>query len=138
MKVQKRLPESNLSTVRDGEGGVFTFRSDTPLVEFNFVFINKGKIRGNHCHPEFDEFYLITSGNGVLVSKSEDGKEEFSYAGKGDCFFLPKGTLHVFYGITDCTMISLLSKKWNDCAQPIIHENLGMGTGDHGDPNYKG
>lgn len=137
MRIKKLRPESSLSTIRDGGGSVFTFFADKPLVEFNFVFINKGRIRGNHYHPEFDEFYLITSGNGVLVSKSEDGKEKFLYAGKGDCFFLPKGTPHVFYGITDCTIISLLTKKWNDCALPIIHENLGMGTGDHGDPNYK-
>ena len=24
-------------------------------------FINKGKIRGNHCHPEFDEYILQNS-----------------------------------------------------------------------------
>ena len=25
-------------------------------------------------------------------------------------------------------------KKWDDCKTPIVHENLGMGSGDHGDP----
>ena len=29
----------------------------------------------------------------------------------------------------------MLTKKWDDCKNPIIHQNLGMGTGDHGDPN---
>src|SRR3989344_1663604 len=139
MRIKKLQPECNLATVRDGRGGIFTFYPEKPIVEFTFVFVNKGKIRGNHCHPEFDEYYLITSGNGVIVTKPEgDEKEEFLYAGAGDSFYIPQGTFHVFYGITDCTMVGLLTKKWDDCKEPIIHENLGMGAGDHGDPNYKG
>ncbi len=138
MRIKKISPECNLATVRDGRGGIFTFYPEKPIVEFNFVFVNKGKIRGNHYHPEFDEYYLITSGQGVIVTKSEDGKEEFLYVGTGDCLYLPQGAPHVFYGITDCTMVSFLAKRWNDCAAPIVHENLGMGAGDHGDPNYTG
>lgn len=138
MKIKKVAPECNLSTVRDGRGGIFTFYPEKPIVEFNFVFISKEKIRGNHYHPEFDEYYLFTSGNAVVVNKSENGKEEFLYVGAGDCLYLPQGVSHVTYAITDCTVVSFLTKKWNDCARPIVHENLGMGTGDHGDPNYAG
>jgi hypothetical protein len=36
--------------------------------------------------------------------------------------------------ITDCQSVSFLTKRWDDCAKPIIHENLGFGGGDHGDP----
>ncbi len=25
--------------------------------------------------------------------------------------------------------------KWDDCETPIVHEDMGMGKGDHGDPN---
>ena len=139
MKIEKMEPLCNLSTVKDGRGGIFSFLPHKPIVEFNFVYINKGHVRGNHCHPEFDEYYLITSGNGVVVTKAdENGKQEFIYMGKGDCVYIPQGTFHVFYAITDCTKVSLLTKKWNDCKNPIIHENLGMGVGDHGDPNYTG
>ena len=76
--------------------------------------------------------------NGVVVAKPEDSEEYFIYFGKGDCLYIPKGALHVVYAITDCEQVSFLTKKWDDCDVPIIHENLGMGTGDHGDPNYKG
>ncbi|MDP2704188.1 MAG: cupin domain-containing protein [bacterium] len=138
MKIQKMQLECNLATVRDGRGGIFTFYPDKPILEFNFVFIHKGFIRGNHCHPEFDEYYLITSGQGVVVTKSPDSTEEFLYVGKGDCLFIPQGTSHVLYAITDCEQVSFLTKKWNDCDAPIVHENMGMGTGDHGDPNYAG
>ncbi len=138
MGVQKLNPTCNLATVRDGRGGIFTFYPKDPVVEFNFLFVNKNRIRGNHYHPEFDEYFLVTSGEGVMVTKSEDGKEEFVYLGKGECAYSPKNTKHVFYAITDCTVVALLTKKWDDCNPPIVHENLGMGAGDHGDPNYQG
>ncbi|TSA45677.1 cupin domain-containing protein [bacterium] len=138
MKIEKIAPDCDLSTVRDGRGGIFSFYPKKPIVEFNFVFINKNKIRGNHSHPEFDEYYLVTSGCGVFVTKSDKNEEGFVYMGKGDCIYIPQGTVHVFCAITDCDMVSFLTKKWDDCVKPIVHENLGMGTGDHGDPNYSG
>jgi len=137
MKLKKIDPSCNLATIRDGRGGIFTYYPEKPIVEFNFQFINKGKIRGNHYHPEFDEYYLITEGQGVMVTKDES-KEEFLYVGKGDCIFVPRNTSHVLYAITNCNIVTFLNKKWDDCETPIVHENLGMGTGDHGDPNYKG
>ncbi len=137
MKLKKVIPECNLDTIRDGRGGIFTFFPALPIVEFNFQFINKGKIRGNHYHPEFDEYYLFTEGNGVVVSKSDDGTEEFLYVGTGDCVHIPQGVPHVTYAITDIKYVTFLTKKWNDCTTPIVHEQLGMGEGDHSDPNFK-
>jgi len=139
MKIKRLEPECNLATVRDGRGGIFTYYPKDPIVEFNFMFIKAHKIRGNHYHPEFDEYFVLTSGAGVMVTKDgPDAKEEFIYLSKGQCTYSPKNTLHVFYAITDCTAVVLLTKKWNDCKEPIVHENLGMGSGDHGDPSYKG
>ena len=139
MKIMRLEPDCNLATVRDGRGGIFTFYPKDPVVEFNFMFVKANNIRGNHYHPEFDEYFLLTSGEGVMVSKdSPDAKEEFLYLSSGQCIYSPKNTMHVFYAITDCTAVVHLTKKWNDCKNPIIHENLGMGSGDHGDPLYKG
>ena len=138
MKIKKMNPICDLRTVKDGRGGIFTWLPKDPIVEFNFVFIKANKLRGNHYHPEFDEYFLITEGQGVIVSKSsKKGKEEFLYMGKGDCFYIPKGTNHVFYAITELNAIAMLTKKWDDCNPAIVHENLGMGDGDLGDPNYK-
>ena len=36
--------------------------------------------------------------------------------------------------VTDCESVSFLTKPWENCKEPIIHENLGYGKGDHGDP----
>ena len=136
MKIRKIDPACNLDTVRDGRGGIFTFYPNKPIVEFNFLFLNKGKVRGNHYHPEFDEYYVITDGTGVIVTRDGD-KEAFLYVSKGDCIHIPQGALHVLYGITDVNLVSMLTKKWDDCEKPIVHENLGMGRGDHGDPSFK-
>ncbi|MFH1162097.1 MAG: cupin domain-containing protein [Candidatus Jorgensenbacteria bacterium] len=128
MKLKKIQPACNLSTVRDGRGGIFTFWPEKPVVEFNFQFINKGTMRGNHYHPEFDEYYLFTEGNGVVVTKNDDGKEEFLYVGTGDCIFIPQSVSHVTYAITDIKYVTFLTKKWDDCEKPIVHEDLGMGS----------
>jgi len=137
MKIKKLQPTCDLRTVKDGRGGIFTWVPKDPIVEFNLVFIKANKLRGNHYHPEFDEYFLITEGQGVIVNKSAKGKEDFLYMGKGDCFYIPQGANHVFYAITDLNAIAMLTKKWDDCNPPIVHENLGMGAGDLGDPNYK-
>ena len=137
MRIGRLEPACNLDTVRDGRGGIFTYTPNDPIVEWNFIFIKTGRIRGNHYHPEFDEYFLLTSGQGVMVSKdSPDANEEFIYLSQGQCTYAPKNTSHVFYAITDCTAVALLTKKWDDCSPPIIHEYLGMGRGDHGDPSY--
>lgn len=136
MKIEKIEPTCNLDTVRDGRGGIFTFIPKEPIVEFNLNIIKAGKIRGNHNHPEFDEYYLVTSGEGVLIFReNENSEEEFIFMSKGQCTCTPLGISHVFLAITDCTVVTMLTKKWDDCKTPIIHENLGMGTGDHGDPS---
>ena len=67
MKIEEIIPSCNLDTVKDGRGGIFTFIPKDPIVEFNYNIIKAGKVRGNHYHPEFDEYYLVVSGQGVLV-----------------------------------------------------------------------
>ena len=136
MNIEELKSFCNLDTVRDGRGGIFTFYPKDPIVEFNYNIIKSGKIRGNHYHPEFDEYFLLVEGDGVLVTRdSPTSKDEFIHLSPGHCTFTPKGTRHVFIAIKDCIAVAMLTKKWDDCENPIIHENLGMGTGDHGDPN---
>ena len=135
MKIKSFKPSCNLSTIRDGRGAIFSFVPDAPILEFTHQFIKAGKVRGNHCHPEFDEYILLVDGAGVEVEKDLDsGKESFIYMNKGECIFIPNNTYHVFLAITDCQSVSFLTKRWDDCKVPILHQNLGLGAGDHGDP----
>jgi mannose-6-phosphate isomerase-like protein (cupin superfamily) len=135
MKMRSFKPNCNLNTIKDGRGAIFSFIPETPILEFTHQFIKAGKVRGNHNHPEFDEYILLVAGEGVEVEKdNETGEERFIYMSKGECIYIPRGTSHVFLAITDCQSVSFLTKRWDDCKQPIVHENLGMGGGDHGDP----
>jgi len=136
MRMKAFKPSCNLSTIKDGRGAIFSFVPDQPILEFTHQFIKAGKVRGNHCHPEFDEYILLVDGQGVEVEKDiETGAEHFVYLAKGECVYIPRGTYHVFMAISDCQSVSFLTKRWDDCEKPIVHENLGMGGGDHGDPN---
>ena len=136
--IKKIKPDCNTNTLIDGRGGIFSFIPKEPIYEWTHQFINKGKIRGNHCHPEFDEYILLVNGNGVEIEKDiNSGKEITHNFSKGECIFIPRNTYHVFVAITDCESVSFLTKKWDDCEKPIIHENLGHGKGDHGDPKSK-
>lgn len=135
MRMKAFKPNCNLSTVKDGRGAIFSFVPDQPIVEWTHQFINKGKIRGNHCHPEFDEYILLVDGEGIEIEKdTETGEEQYIYMSKGTCVYIPRGTSHVFLAITNCQSVSFLTKKWDDCDKPIVHENLGHGEGDFGDP----
>ncbi|MBI5381002.1 MAG: cupin domain-containing protein [Opitutae bacterium] len=135
MRIKSIKPACNLNTIRDGRGAIFTYVPDAPIQEFTYQFINAGKIRGNHCHPEFDEYILLVEGSGVEVEKDpETGEESYIRMSKGECIFIPRNTYHVFLAITDCQSVSFLTKRWDDCKVPILHQNLGLGEGDHGDP----
>lgn len=125
MKIERLTPSCNLSTIRDGRGGIFTFIPKDPIVEFNHLFIKSGKVRGHHYHPEFDEYFLLVSGEAVVVTKdSSSSKEEFIFLSKGQGICTPKGTPHAVYAISDCEAVAMLTKKWDESIPPIIHEDL--------------
>ena len=69
MKIKYFEGSVNLDTIQDGRGAIFSFVPESPIYEWTHQFIKSGKIRGNHCHPEFDEYIMIVSGEGVEVEK---------------------------------------------------------------------
>ncbi|HCN84415.1 MAG TPA: hypothetical protein DIT07_12460 [Sphingobacteriaceae bacterium] len=115
----------NISTVQDGRGAIFTWLPKEPIVEFNMLYFLPNKIRGNHFHPEFVEYFLIVEGSVVMVTKDpQTGKEINMLASKGVCFRTPPFTPHAVHAITDSTCVSLLTKPWDECDKPIIYEDL--------------
>jgi mannose-6-phosphate isomerase-like protein (cupin superfamily) len=120
MAIERLTPEVNLETILDGRGGIFTYYPvDAPIVEWNLLFTKTGHARGFHFHREFHEYMLITAGHGTYVEKLEDGSEKVFKVAAGDCLSFPPGTAHTIYAITDMRMVAMLTKKWNDCVQPI-------------------
>ena len=128
-------PSCNLSTIKDGRGAIFSYVPKVPILEWTHQFIKAGKVRGNHCHPEFDEYIMLINGSGVEIEKNiETGEEKFIQMSKGTCIFVPKNTYHVFLAITECESVSFLTKAWDDCEVPILHRDLGHGSGDFRNP----
>lgn len=120
------IPSCNLETVRDGRGGIFTWIPEDRIVEFNMLYFQPGKSRGNHYHPEFHEYFLVVEGQGVMVSKDSesDQKERVLHMSKGMCVRTPMGVAHAFYAITPVTAIAMLTKRWDECNPPIVRLDL--------------
>ena len=119
MSIQDVSANCNLMTLRDGRGGIFTYYPDDPIVEWNLLFTKAGESRGFHFHKEFDEYVLVTSGHGTYVGLEPDGSETIHKVAAGDCVHFPIGTPHTLYAMTDMRMVALLTKKWDDCDEPL-------------------
>ena len=121
MKIELLHPSCNLETVRDGRGGIFTWLPQDPIMEFNILYFLPGKTRGHHYHPEFNEYFLVAEGSGVMVSRdTPDAPEEIIHMSRGTCVRTPKGVSHTFYAVTPVTAIAMLSKRWDDCNPPVV------------------
>jgi mannose-6-phosphate isomerase-like protein (cupin superfamily) len=117
-------PSCNLQTVRDGRGGIFTWMPPEPILEWNMLIFHPNKIRGNHYHLEFVEYFMVVEGYGVMVSRDKEGKEVFFHLSKGQCLRVPIGIPHAFYAIEYTTAMAFLTKRWDDCNPPIIFEHI--------------
>lgn len=125
MKIEIIKPTCNLQTVRDGRGGIFSWVPQDKIAEFNLLYFRPGKTRGNHYHNEFNEYFLVVEGEGVMVTKdSQDTPEEVIHMSKGMCARTPVGVAHTFYAITSVTVIAMLSKPWDECKQPIVRMDV--------------
>jgi dTDP-4-dehydrorhamnose 3,5-epimerase-like enzyme len=115
----------NIQTVQDGRGAIFTWLPEHPIVEFNLIYFQPNKVRGNHFHPEFYEYFLIVEGSVLLVTVDpETGEEINMHAGKGTCFCIPPNTPHAVHAIVQSLCVAMLSKKWDDCDPPIVRKDV--------------
>ena len=116
-------PACNLDTILDGRGGIFTWYPKEPIVEYNMLYFKPGKARGFHYHPEFTEYMLVVVGQGTMVVKKE-GEEKIIHLSKGISTRTGTNVYHTIYAITELTIIAMLTKKWDDCDNPIIREEI--------------
>ena len=115
----------NVSTIEDGRGGIFTWIPNEPIMEFNMVCFSPSKRRGNHFHPEFNEYFLVVDGSIVMLTKDPETDAQIAMiASKGVCFHTPAGVSHAVHALGDATCISLLTKPWDDCECAIVYDDL--------------
>jgi len=119
-RAQILSPDINLSTLQDGRGLIASYIPNTPILEFVYQVTNAGKTRGHHFHPEFDEFVLYVEGEGVYIEKLDDGSDRYIPISSGICLYTPMGVYHTVEAVTTMKSISLLTKPWNSCTNPIL------------------
>jgi mannose-6-phosphate isomerase-like protein (cupin superfamily) len=70
-----------------------------------------------HAHPEMDEFFIITEGQGIMYR----GDEEFPIK-VGDCFYQPKGTFHRMFNTseTDYLVFFVIANEVEDSGVEIL------------------
>ena len=119
MKKIKKIKSKKMNTISDHRGKIMPFLPDKNIQECVFIETVAGVNRGNHYHPEFDEYIIVTSGRGTYYEKIDD-KIRKIVVQAGDCIKIPQGIYHSFVADTFTTMVSCLTKKWEDCDYPIL------------------
>ena len=117
----------NIETILDGRGGIFTWVPQEAIREFNLLYFKPGESRGDHYHPEFTEYSLVVEGSGIMVYKDLQNPEKIAaqfHISRGDCMYTKPGIAHAVHAINDLVIVAMLSKPWDDCNSPIIHENV--------------
>ena len=118
-------PECDVTTLSDGRGAIFSWIPQESIKEFTLLYFHANKLRGNHYHPEFTEYFLVLSGSIALITVDTDsGKQISMLAGEGFCFKTPPHVPHLVQAITEAKCISLITKPWDECTHPIIYKDL--------------
>lgn len=117
-KIQLLTPEISDKSL-DHRGAIFSYIPYHNLVEFVYIDTKQGTSRGHHYHKELDEYIVLTHGEGLYVELLADGNTKKIIIGAGQSIYIPAYTPHTFIPLTDCKSVSMLTKKWNECIEPI-------------------
>jgi dTDP-4-dehydrorhamnose 3,5-epimerase-like enzyme len=117
-RIQFLTPDINDKGV-DHRGAIYSFVPQHSIVEFVYLYTVAGTTRGHHYHKEFDEYIMLVDGEGLYLEKLEDGSIHKHVIGPGQTIYIPSFTNHTFVPLKDCKSVSFLTKKWNDCDEPI-------------------
>jgi dTDP-4-dehydrorhamnose 3,5-epimerase-like enzyme len=115
-----QLLEPNISDKAiDNRGAIYSYIPYDSLVEFVYIDTKQGVTRGHHYHEEFDEYIMLVNGEGVYLERLEDGSTRKIVMGAGQTIYIPRLTPHTFVPLTDCKSVSMLTKSWDSCNNPI-------------------
>lgn len=108
---------------KDSRGTIFSFPIDDNLTEYNLMVTKKGDERGYHYHPEFNEYMMVVSGRCEYTEFVSDNEDITITLEVGDSIRIPIGTSHKFRALEDYSFVSMLTKHWDKCNDPIVKVN---------------
>ena len=117
-RIQLLEPDINDKGV-DHRGAIYSYIPEDSIVEFVYLNTRQGVTRGHHYHTEFDEYIMLVHGEGLYLEPLADGTTRKIVMAPGQTVYIPALTPHTFVPLTDCKSVSFLTKRWNDCANPI-------------------
>ena len=117
-RIQLLTPDINDKAV-DHRGAIYSYIPFDSIVEFVYIDTKAGVTRGHHYHTEFDEYIMLVHGEGIYLEPLEDGTTRKIVMAPGFVVYIPANTPHTFVPLSDCKSVSFLTKRWDDCANPI-------------------
>jgi oxalate decarboxylase/phosphoglucose isomerase-like protein (cupin superfamily) len=117
-RIQLLTPDINDKAV-DHRGAIYSYIPHDSIVEFVYIDTKAGVTRGHHYHTEFDEYIMLVHGEGIYLEPLEDGTTRKIVMAPGFVVYIPVNTPHTFVPLSDCKSVSFLTKRWDDCANPI-------------------
>ena len=103
----------------DHRGRILSFIPKDSIKEFVMIETKQGVDSGHHLHTDFDEYIVLIKGTGKYIEKINNVERTIEVVA-GECIHIPTGVYHTFIPETDCLAMSCLTKKWNDCENPIL------------------
>jgi mannose-6-phosphate isomerase-like protein (cupin superfamily) len=100
----------------DHRGAIYSYVPLDSIREICYITTRAGVERGHHYHKEFDEYIMLVEGEGIYNCPAQNEK---IVVGPGQMIYIPIGCPHTFIPVTDCKSVSLLTKPWNECREPI-------------------
>ena len=117
-RIQLLTPDINDKAV-DHRGAIYSYIPFDSIVEFVYIDTKAGVTRGHHYHTEFDEYIMLVHGEGIYLEPLEDGTTRKIVMAPGFVVYIPVNTPHTFVPLSDCKSVSFLTKRWDDCDNPI-------------------
>ena len=108
----------------DSRRVILSYLPKDPILEFVYIDTKVGTTRGHHYHKEFEEYIILVEGNGVYLCPQPDGSTEKILMGPGQAIHIPRNCPHTFVPFTDCKAISMLTKPWDQCKEPITRNSV--------------
>ena len=103
----------------DHRGAIVSYIPYESIVEFVYITSKPNVARGQHYHKEFDEYIMLVEGEGVYLERINETTTRKIVMGPGQTIHIPSLTPHTFVPLTDCKSVSLLTKRWDHCLEPI-------------------